>query len=233
MRRRYALAAISVAWLLAQPAGLAAAQLFSVGFDANYGWRALDTDSGVRLAVLTNPFGLDDRPKVSFPRVGESDVGRTLTLTPGTTPGFEEVAARLTDGTGQTVVVLYDMGTPGVAAPTWSEPEFIWGDSRDPRIDLKGFVIDSISMRVDRLSITSPGLDPNHDGLWTSASAHYTFSAEGRSLPEPAAGLTALVGFAPLGLRRRARRVSTQPDHDPRSRMSNRLPSARPDLTAP
>src|SRR6476620_2117836 len=98
MRRRYALAVIGVAWLLARPAGLAAAQLFSAGFDADYGWRAVDTDSGVRLAVLAGSLGLDDRPNVSFARVGERDVGRTVTLTPGSTPGFDEVAARLTDG---------------------------------------------------------------------------------------------------------------------------------------
>jgi hypothetical protein len=206
MRRRHALAVIGVAWLLAPPAGSAAAPLFSVGFDADYGWRALDTDSGVRLAVLSNPYGLDDRPNVSFPRVGERDVGRTVTLTPGSTPGFDEVAARLTDGTGQTVVVLFDMGTPGVAAPTWSEPQLIWGDSRDPRVDLKGSVIDSISLRVDRLSITSPGLDPNHDGIWTSASAHYTLSAEGRPVPEPAAVMTGVVALGALAVGRRARR---------------------------
>jgi hypothetical protein len=69
MRRRHALAVLSVVWLLARPAGLSAAQLFSVGFDADYGWRALDPDSGVRLAVLAGSLGLEDRPNVSFGRL--------------------------------------------------------------------------------------------------------------------------------------------------------------------
>jgi hypothetical protein len=119
-------------------------------------------------------------------------------------PGFEQVASRLTDGTRDYVVFLFDGLTPGVS-PSYFESQLVWGDQHDPRVDLNGFVVDSLSLRVDRLAFTSPGRNPNGDGSWTDVSGRFTLSAQGRLVPEPS-GSAVLTLVAAAGLMSRGRR---------------------------
>ena len=200
MRNSLALTLLGVVGLFSLPSRVSGALLASYSFNLDVGAQALYTEEGISLAVLTGDFA-QDRPTVRFGEFDAGDVGRTVTLARGAQGDFDEVAARLTDGTQHGIYILLDHLS--LMRPAYLEPELIWGDWRDPRIDLKGNVIDSISLRVDRLSFTSPGTNPNGDRLWTDVSGRLTLSFEGHPVPEPGVAVAVVLPLAAAMLGRR------------------------------
>ena len=193
---KYFARAVAAALLLAWAADARADPLFSHGYDVQSGFAGTAGDLAVSLSVMT---GVEspDWATVSFGHFTPADAGRTVTLTPASGGDFGRLTGRLTDGTRH--VIFFEWSTPdGGGGLGAFEPAIIWGDVNDPRIDLAGYQVDSLSLRVDRLSFTQ-------QGGRTDISGAFTLSAEGRAIPEPAAGLTALLPTG-AGLLRRRRR---------------------------
>jgi hypothetical protein len=113
------------------------------------------------------------------------------------------LTGRLTDGTRH--VMFFEWRTPnGGAGQGNFEPEIIWQDPADGRIDLAGYQIDSLSLRLDRLSISTPP-----GGGLTEVAGAFTLSAEGHRVPEPAGGvMVLLLTGAGLTLRKKRGRLA-------------------------
>jgi hypothetical protein len=133
-----------------------------------------------------------------------SDLGSTRTVSASTDPNFNRFVSLLTDGIDEFVGLderlhLMDGSTEG------------WGGVFNPESttirDWKGYKIDSISMRLDQLSIVSPGRNITKDGIWTDYSWIFTVSANGTAIPEPSTWALLLLGAVTLlGSCRRRRR---------------------------
>jgi hypothetical protein len=140
-------------------------------------------------AAITNSIGL------SFNILGPSawlfeglfvqngDVGRTYTIGPGDDPGFAGFVAALTDGVASEISYECILGRGGFGSGPFSEMEFFTSlPPGNNGIDLGGFEIDYFSSRFDAINITSPGSNPNGDGVWTDCSYSATFSVYGQPL---------------------------------------------------
>ena len=101
--------------------------------------------------------------------------------------------------------MFFEWRTPnGGAGQGNFEPEIIWQDPADGRIDLAGYQIDSLSLRLDRLSISTPP-----GGGLTEVAGAFTLSAEGHRVPEPAGGvMVLLLTGAGLTLRKKRGRLA-------------------------
>jgi hypothetical protein len=105
--------------------------------------------------------------------VTPSDVGRTLWGDPSD-PNFADFVTLITDGS----LNLVSLHAPG-AGLVGPEPGFFGTEVGPNGIDLHGYTISRIALRVDYLAIASPGTDPNGDGLWTDAALRGAFLFEG------------------------------------------------------
>ena len=120
-----------------------------------------------------------------------SDVGQTI-YRDDTDPQFAAFVANLTNGIDNTIVFNSSSGGSGS-----SESGIFGGVLGGNGIDLAGFQIDKVGLRVDSLSIVSPGSDPNGNGEWTNTSGQISFLFEGvRAVPEPSTYAMALAGLA-------------------------------------
>ena len=77
----------------------------------------------------------------------------------------------------------------------------IFGDVTLNGIDLGGYDIEAIAMRVDSLWFDSPGRNPNGDGIWTDCGYDLTFTF----IPEPATLSLLAIGMVLLRHERRRR----------------------------
>jgi hypothetical protein len=77
---------------------------------------------------------------------GPANVGSVFTATSATDADFDAFVSRLTDG----FLGWFVFGATDNWAAGMSEPLEIWGDEADPRVDLHGYTITSISFRLDR-----------------------------------------------------------------------------------
>ncbi len=134
---------------------------------------------------------------------GVGDVGTTRTLTQATDPDFSNFVERLTDGDLEQIVFWLGATPRGTSGYGMLEPDFIYGNPADPRVDLHGYRIDSISLFMNSLTIDSPGGDPNGDGQWTDVNSTFTLSMNGEPVPEPSPIILAILGAGALSTTRR------------------------------
>jgi hypothetical protein len=124
----------------------------------------------------------------------KSDVGKTFITTPTSDPNFAPLAALLTNGRTDFVTYLLKSGPfAGAVGHTESEQSFFHLSS----VDFQGFVLDSISFRLDQLSL---GSDFHIRGL---------IIVEGPPVPEPTTLIllgTGLLIVMGCGWRRRSQR---------------------------
>ena len=100
--------------------------------------------------------------------VTPDDIGTVRVANSATDPDFDAVVALLTNGVNDLVtrsIVLQ----PGNLGGTGGTPEtFYFGAGPGTNgIDLEGFNIESLSVRIDDFLLDSPGSDPNGNGIWT------------------------------------------------------------------
>jgi hypothetical protein len=136
-----------------------------------------------------------------------ADIGTTRLATASLDPDFTAFAGYLTDGVGgydQLIDFLLDGINGGGVGYSDFEAAYVYGNPSDPRVDLHGYRVDSLALRLDSLTVATPGSNPNHDGIWTDYSAHFTLSAFG-DVPEPTLPGIASAAAATMLLRRRAR----------------------------
>jgi hypothetical protein len=146
------------------------------------------TDVPVDLGDVVNYF--DSDPFLHW-LLTNSDVGQTI-YRDDTDPQFAAFVANLTNGIDNDLV--FNSAGSGSGA---TESGIFGGVIGGNGIDLAGFQIDKIGLRVDSLSIVSPGSDPNEDGQWTTTSGQISFLFDGvRTVPEPSTYAMALAGLA-------------------------------------
>jgi len=152
--------------------------------------------SQVRLRVdLASPFGAPIATLVPEFTVHTGDVGRTFSLSSG--PQFEAASSSLTDGSPESIVVWHGPQGGGLAGFPFPVQQLFFGNSG--RVDFAGFHITSLDFRLDEFNLTSPGENPNGDGLWTEYTVRGTLTVNGAPVPEPttivllATSLTAII----------------------------------------
>ena len=132
-----------------------------------------------------------------------NDVGATLTATAATSGNFDSFAATMTDRNTNHLGFAVRKSTGGGILFNWLEPFVYFNDNPGSPADLQGNQIDSISLKLNSLSLTpGPPWDPKVD-----FSYRVTLSAVGHAIPEPSTcSLLALGVVALLGKRRLRRR---------------------------
>jgi hypothetical protein len=123
--------------------------------------------------------------------LSNADVGQTI-YRDAADPQFAAFVANLTNGIDNFCV----FSTAGSSSAS-NESGIFGGVLGGNGIDLAGFQIDKVGLRVDSLAIVSPGSNPNGDGQWTDTSGQISFLFAGvRAVPEPSTYAMALAGLA-------------------------------------
>lgn len=125
--------------------------------------------------------------------VTPADVGRTFTVTRETDPDFDAFTALLRDGVPQMIAFGYfPSPAQNFTSILFTEPQVVWGNADDPRVDLRGWPIDAYTVRINSLEIINRmGASEFH--------INTTFFA----VPEPSAAAVVCLPAALLVRRRR------------------------------
>ena len=142
---------------------------------------------------------------------GVGDAGRTIHIGPGDDPAFGTLADLFTNGGDDLLFygTTFNNGL-GDGIPVHESTFFVQLPAGSNGIDLHGFQIGSFDLHLNQLTITSPGRDPNGDGLWTDFSWSATLYVY--PVPEPGAlsifaiGIGCLVRFCRSHRNRQAAR---------------------------
>ena len=127
-----------------------------------------------------------------------NDIGAVLTLTPATSLGFNAFAAAMTDGRDNDGWYVVQSRVGGIAFGV-DENGLYFAHAPGSAPDLQGFQIDSISLKLDSLTLT-PRL---YVGPQVDFAYSVTLSATGHAVPEPATwSLVGLGLFVFMGRRR-------------------------------
>jgi hypothetical protein len=121
------------------------------------------------------------------------NLGQVFSLDQTVDPQFNLFVSRLTNGFNDQITRISRLTGGGSSGLLTSEANFF--TTRPPGgngIDLTGFTIDHIEMRINQISIDSPGRNLQGDGIWTDYSIQATMSFIGSPVPEPSAA--ALIG---------------------------------------
>ena len=158
-------------------------------------------DFTLSFAIQTN-VNYSDRVSLFEVHWTTNDIGATLTATSATNSRFDIFAAKMTDG--NTNELYYTLSLPSVTV-LWSfdEPSAYFNGEPGSPADLQGNQIDSISLKLNSLSLSS-GTPEDPYVLFTY---NLTLSAQGQAIPEPATWSLLVVGVLPLLVTRRLRRL--------------------------
>ncbi|HUR46137.1 MAG TPA: CHRD domain-containing protein [Candidatus Saccharimonadales bacterium] len=93
--------------------------------------------------------------------------GKLLTISPIVQPNFLGFVQSLTNGLTNRIGLSSDINGSSI-----SKPEYLFFQSSRGTngLDLQGFLIDRIILRLNELKFGSSGSDPNGDGIWTEYS---------------------------------------------------------------
>src|SRR5205807_840551 len=142
-------------------------------------------------------------------------IAQVFSLDQSVDPDFNLFTSRLRNGVNDQITQISRLSGGGSVGALGSEAIFF--STRPPGgngIDLTGFIIDRIDMKINQLSITSPGTDQAHDGIWTDYSIQATLSFIGSPVPEPSGAALIFTGFvSAMFARQRFRKSSCRPGH--------------------
>ena len=137
---------------------------------------------------------------------GPGDAGRTYHIGPGDDPAFGTFVDLFTNGRDD--LLLFGTSFPNGfrdGIPVHESDLFVQLPAGSNGIDLQGFAIGSFDLRLNQLTITSPGRNPNGDGVWTDYSWNATLYIY--PVPEPSVTALAAAGLAVLVFRRLATKL--------------------------
>ncbi len=126
--------------------------------------------------------------------VTPSQVSRTFSWSRESTPQFETFTDAMMDGQDELIRFTLNGRSTGNSESVWLT---LWNSMSMNGIDLQGFDISRIDMRVDSLVLTTPGRDWNGNGIWTDISLDAEFLIYAQ-VPEPTT--FTLLGFGSLAL---------------------------------
>ena len=129
----------------------------------------------IRLEAQESSWGAPEATLFDSLVLTPSHVGAVFTAAPGTEPEFGAFAAHVTDGEDGWIDVMTESGGIGY------QESSLLGSAGSP--DLAGYPISNIDLRVNKLTLDSPGRDPNGDGTWTDYSYGLTVTFH---IPTPA-----------------------------------------------
>lgn len=203
---RFVVGAVFIALATEQVAQ--AAVLGTEDFTISGGVSDIFTDFKPTLAIA--PASVGPGPGSSAPAHGAplfvgtsitpADVGRTFTVTQNNDPNFNDFAALLTNGKVNKVTLSFGSGTRGSDELFLTKSGRLFGQN----MGFFGTTIDSVSLRIDSLTLNSPGDNPNGNGVWTDYSFNGVAIVEGEPVPEPISAIGTLafglvvIGFARL-----------------------------------
>jgi hypothetical protein len=125
-------------------------------------------------------------------------VGQSVFDTAGSGADYDSVVSLLTDGVNEFANWHYTLyPTGGGGGRSGAEPGlFTTHPQAWNGVDLQGYSIGGIELRLNQLSLQSPGTNPNHDGIWTDYSwdALLTIYGTVYPVPEPASWSLLLLG---------------------------------------
>jgi len=130
-----------------------------------------------------DPANLPFPPQLTFTPIVTA--GMTLWGDPSS-PGFADFAAGITNGQDNSIEqwvgspVLNASGITGSDGSTDLESHLLAGQTGFGGVDLAGYTINAIGLRVDQFMIESPGENPNGDGIWTDWSIQGAYVVQGR-----------------------------------------------------
>lgn len=130
-----------------------------------------------------------------------NDVGRVFYLTAAEDPDFTVLASNLVNGQADRIGYTWHYSPiyPGDPGTQQYEDYMLAGSPfLTNGIDLQGTVIDGFSLRINDLTLDSPGSDLNGDGNWTDLRFSMTLSIEGHVIPEPSTLFLCFTGLAAL-----------------------------------
>jgi len=179
-------------------------ELFSWTMDLNGGFGGHNQFPPFDLSFAIQTDQYYNRTTLFDVKWSTNDVGATLTATPATYNNFDAFAADMTDGISD--VLDYTLQSWGAGGEAWQADEsgVYFNSKPGSPADLQGNQIDSISLKLNSLSLT-PGMvgDPH-----VIFSYNLTLSAQGHAIPEPstwsllALGVGALLGAFAAGAQR-------------------------------
>jgi hypothetical protein len=152
----------------------------SISFEANFGVPVVFTSVDGALCL---PPALESCfvgvPLLVFSSLTTS--GTTIWTDPSR-PNFDAIVGELTDGDSGLMswALIAPMGVAGASIVAQSERDLFDDQVGPSGVDLAGYRIDRIGLRVDSISFDSPGTNPNGDGIWTSFAFEGAFLFEGR-----------------------------------------------------
>jgi hypothetical protein len=129
-------------------------------------------------------------PTLFFAPLTASSAG-TIIWADASTPAFGHVVAAITDGVNGFISWAWLVGQPPLGGFGTTMPEAVFFGAGSGGVDLAGYTIERIGLRLDAISFESPGEDPNGDGIWTDSEFQGAFLFEGRIAPTPRHARTA------------------------------------------
>jgi hypothetical protein len=139
-------------------------------------------------------------------QISLASVGQVFIADASNTPGFVDVAGRLSDAIDENIRLLFTETSSGrVEKRGWTERGFFLKSALTGAPDLAGSVIDAISVRVDQFTL----IFDDSGGTSPPVELALTFSVLGQPVPEPATfGLASLLAAAGAAYTRAQRRRS-------------------------
>jgi len=110
------------------------------------------------------------------------DIGDSLTVDSSNCAAWDSLTARLTNGVSNAMILRYRMSPDGSLTSTArGEDSFFEGGldgSLDP--DFVGYQLTRLVYHFEHFRLTSPGSNPNGDGLWTDLEMRIRLCVYGR-----------------------------------------------------
>jgi len=201
---RWFLVPLVCCWL-AQPA--AAASIVAEGtLQFLAGEATVSSTAYVQPAIGDDPFGADAILAAPEPVAITSDDlgGNFLSLTPADLP-FDAVVDALTNGENDIVWLIISLQSEAQHGAVGDFESLIFFDDPDgtAQVDLQGYEIHQVDFGLDRFVLSSPGEDPNGDGIWTDYDVSMSLAVWGLAIPEPGPHLLCLQELVLFAVARR------------------------------